>query len=111
MHVLGLKKTMKLWDRLERETGDYYRALHDAKNQNAGIGPKRFSDLPAAFSDLQRWHRRLKQRFIVMAIIGRPHVLPNISDLVQTGSVWVFGRGGIEAVMEEQKGSYNVQLR
>lgn len=111
MHVLGLQKTMRLWDRLERESTEYYQTLHDARNQMRHIGPNVFSDLSATFSDLDREYKRLKQRFIVMTIIGRQwHVahVGTISDIVNERAVWVFGSAVWSDLL---KGSYNVRLR
>jgi len=113
MRFLSMKKTMRLWDRLEHEARSYYETLHEARWDVQNIGPCDESE--RRFSDLLRWQRRLKQRFIVMAIIGRPHVLPyraigasNISDLVLNCADQVIGWGAIQETL--QKESDNVRV-
>jgi hypothetical protein len=86
MKVMGPNKTQRLWDRLEQEATDYYRTLHDARNQAQNIGPHRFDDLSATFSDLQRQYRRLKSRFIVMVIIGQCQRVGRLDFRTWTGS-------------------------
>ncbi len=112
MHILGLIRTARLWYRLDHESAEYYRTLHDAQNQARHIGPDVFPDLPTVFSDLQHEHRRLKRRFIVMAIIGRKWTSPvwgSISDLVLNRADQVIGRGVIQGILERE--SDNVRLR
>lgn len=114
--VLGLDKTLRLWDRLEAESRIYYGTLHSAKNQVRRIGPVRFQDIEQTFSDLEHEHHRLKRRFTVMAFIGRAHSVPirdghweNLSDLVLAMSDQVIGFGVIKA--ELQRGSDNARVR
>lgn len=116
MKILGLEQTMRLWDRLEREAREYYRTGHDARNQLLGIGPVRYSDteLKQIFSDLLARHRRLKSRFIVMAVIGRELVAPgigyrSISDLALGMADQVIGLGEVQAILQRE--SDNVRIR
>lgn len=91
MKLLGPKRTERLWDRLENEARSYYETLHTAKSDLQLLGPCDDSD--RVFSDLLRWHVRLKRRFTVMAVIGRFTSTP----------LW----GGLEARLE-MTGSDNI---
>jgi hypothetical protein len=105
MKVLDPKKTVRLLERLMDESRTYYQTLHDAKAQLQNIGPVRFDDIEQTFSDLSRWHDRLKLRFIVMAIIGRDVFLTdtdNVAGMALGISDQVFAIGEIKALLKER---------
>lgn len=111
MKIMGPEKTRRLWDRLERESFQYYRMLHDAKNQRMNIGPKRFDDLSAVFSDLQRQYKRLKSRFIVMVIIGQTHRVDGrrLSDLTHELGDWIIGPGGVQEALDQVSVQWSIE--
>lgn len=117
--LLGLDKTLRLWDRLETESRIYYGTLHSAKNQAQHIGPVRFRDIGRTFSDLEREYHRLKRRFTVMALIGRAHNIPtrnghweNLSDLVLAMSDQVIGLGVVKTELSKLWGfEFDVRIR
>lgn len=120
MKYLSERRTWGLWDRLEREAGEYYQTLHDLKHELNDKGP--ITKVALKFSDLERQHRRLKSRFKVLALIGQCWVAPNplrpitpglftptLSDIVLCCADQVIGFGAIEGELEKE--SHNVRSR
>lgn len=102
MKLLGWEKTKQLWDRLDAESVDYYRALHSASAavRIFGLSP----EYDKEFSDLRQWERRLKWRFIVLWNIGRPYNTwhGSISDLVSDRADQVIGLGWLKSELNRR---------
>lgn len=112
MNYLTEQRTWRLWDRLEREAREYYETLHELKHELKLKGP--ITEVALKFSDLEGRYRRLKSRFIVLAVIGRKWVNPDkrccsgnewlgrtISDLACHCSNQVIGFGVIQALADK----------
>jgi len=112
MNYLSERRTWGLWDRLERESRQYYETLHELKHELKEKGP--ITEVALRFSDLEAWHRRLKRRFIVLAVIGRKWLVPDkrcysgnellgrtVSDLALHCSNQVIGFGVIAALSDK----------
>lgn len=102
MRLLGWKKTKRLWDRLDTESVDYYRSLHNASSDLRLLGPCNESE--KQFSDLRVWERRLKWRFIILWNIGRPYRTRygRISDLVSDRADQIIGLGWLKSELNRR---------
>jgi hypothetical protein len=110
MRRLPEDRLWRLWDRLEREAGEYYQTAHELKYRLKLEGP--ITEVAQGYADLTRQYHRLKRRFKVLAIIGTEVIAPGVvratlSDVVICCADQVIGFGAIEEELEKE--THNVR--